>query len=150
MLLRSWFGRCVRCFLFLLALAGACEEFFHAAGHFFRAIDGEGEFGDVADAHTVADLSANVGSGGHEAFEGGGFLFLAAVDGDEDADGFAAGCEDYISDIAGSDARVGEFAFEHCSDLFGEGVGDSVAVVRSSSLFGHIAFYCSERLRIPN
>jgi hypothetical protein len=134
----------------LFALAGSGEEFFHAAGHFFGAIDGEGEFRNMADAHAVSELRADVGAGGHEAFEGGVFLFFGAVDGDEDAGGFAAGREDDIGDIAGSDAWVGEFPFKHCADLFGEGVGDSVAVIRSSSLLRHIAFYCGERLRIPN
>ena len=38
----------------LFALAGAGEEFFHAAGHFFGAVDGEGDLRDVAYAHAVA------------------------------------------------------------------------------------------------
>ncbi len=155
-LLGSWFGdRCGWGWsgfcggALLVAFAHAAEEFVHASGHLLGAVDGEGEFGDVAYAHAVAELGADVGAGGHEAFEGGGFFLLGAVDGDEDAGGLAAGCEDDIGDVAGCDAWVGEFAFEHCADLFGEGVGDSVAVVRSGSLLGHIAFYWGERLRIP-
>ena len=127
----------IGCGALLVAFAGACEKFFHAAGHLFGAVDGEGEVGDVADAHAVAKLGADVGAGGHEAFEGGGFLFFVAMDGDEDAGGFAAGGEDDIGDVAGRDARVGELAFEHGADLFGEGVGDSVAVVGSGSVLGH-------------
>lgn len=144
----SWFGGWLGCGVLLFALAGSGEEFFHATGHFFGAIDGEGKLWDVADSHAVAELGADVGSGGHEAFEGGSFLFFVAVDGDEDAGGFAAGREDDIGDVAGSDAWIGEFAFEHCANLFGEGVGDSVAVIRSGSLLGHIAFLCGKRLRI--
>ena len=140
-LLESWFGGWFGCCCaFLLAFAGSGEELIHATGHFFRAVDGEGKLGDVTDSHAIAELGADVGAGGHESFEGGGFLFFVAVDGDEDASGFAAGCKDDIGDIAGSDAWVGEFAFEHCANLFREGVGDSVAVIRSCSLLGHIAF----------
>ena len=47
-----------------------------------------------------------------------GFFLLVAVDGDEDAGGFAAGGEDDVGDVAGGDAWVGELAFEHGSDLF--------------------------------
>lgn len=130
-------------------LAGAGEELLHAAGHLLGAIDGEGEFGDVAYAHAVAKLRAYVGAGGHEAFEGGGFLLFVTVDGDEDAGGFAAWCEDYVRYIAWSDAWIGEFAFEHGTYFFREGIGDSVAVVRSGSLLGHRFSYSGKRLRIP-
>ncbi len=136
-------GRWLRgfgCGALLFAFAGAGEKFLHASGHFFGAVDGEGELGDVADAHAVAKLGADVGAGGDEAFEGGGFFLFVAVDGDEDAGGFAAGGEDDIGDVAGSDAGVGEFAFEHGADLFGKGIGDSVAVVGSGSLLGHMDF----------
>ena len=68
------------------------------------------------------------------------------MDRDKDPGGFAAGREDNVGDVAGRDARVAEFAFEHGADLFAEGVGDTVAVVRSGSLFGHR----SELLRIPD
>src|ERR1700758_1385143 len=88
-------------------------------------------------AHTVAELGANVGAGGHEAFEGGGFLLLIAVDRDVDAGGFAARREDNVGHVAGRDAWVGELAFEHGSDFFGKGVGDSIAVVGFGSLLGH-------------
>src|SRR3981189_2133161 len=91
----------------------------------------------MTDAHAVAKLGADVGAGGHEAFERGGFFLLVAVDGYEDAGGFSAGREDNVGDVAGGDARVGELAFEHGSDLFGKGVGDSVAVVGSGSVLGH-------------
>ena len=37
-----------------VAFAHAAEQFVHASGHFFGAVDGEGEFGDVAYAHAVA------------------------------------------------------------------------------------------------
>ena len=92
----------------------------------------------MADAHAVAKLGANVSAGGHEAFERGGFFLLVSVDGDEDAGGFAARREDDVGDVAGCDAGIGQLAFEHGSDLFGEGVGDSVAVVGSGSLLGHM------------
>ena len=92
----------------------------------------------MADAHAVAELGSDVGSGSGEAFEGGGFFLLVAVDRDEDAGGLAAGGEDDLGDVTGGDAGVGEFSFEHGSDLFGEGVGDAVTVVRSGSLLGHM------------
>lgn len=138
-LLGSWFRRWLGyCCVFLFALAGSGEELFHAAGHFCGAVDGEGEFRDVAYTHAVAELGADEGTGRHEALECGGFFFLIAVDGDEDARGFAAGRKNDIGDIAGSDAWIGEFAFKHCANLFGEGIGDSVTVIRSSSLLGHM------------
>ena len=65
------------------------------------------------------------------------FVLLVAVDGDEDAAGLSAGGEDDLRDVARSDARVGEVAFEHGGDLVGEGAGDAVAVVVSGSLFWH-------------
>ena len=115
----------------------AAEELVHAGVHFFGAVDGEGDLGDMANAHAVADLGADEGAGGHEAFESAVFFFRVAGDGDEDAAGFAAGREDDVGDVAGGDARVGEFAFEHGGDLFGEGADDSVAVMVSCSLFRH-------------
>ena len=69
-LLESWFGGgcAVRAGFcggaFLLAFAHAAEELVHASGHFFGAVDGEGEFGDVAYPHAVAELGADVGAGG--------------------------------------------------------------------------------------
>src|SRR5437764_12571324 len=88
-------------------------------------------------AHAVAKLGTDVGSGGHEAFERGGFFFLITLDRDVDAGGFAAGSEHNVGDVAGSDAWVGELAFQHGSGFFRKGVGDSVAVVSSGSLLGH-------------
>ena len=136
-----WMGR------LLFAFAHAAQKFVHAASHLFGAVDGEAELGNVADAHAVAELRADVGAGGRKGFEGGVFFLLAAMDSDEDAGGFAAGGKDNVGDVAGCDAGIGEFAFEHCADLFGEGVGDSVAVVRSGSLLRHM-FLQGERLRI--
>ena len=49
---------------FAVALAAAVEQLVHAAGHPFGAVDGEGELGDVADAHAVADLGADEAAGG--------------------------------------------------------------------------------------
>ena len=121
----------------LFALAGAGEEFVHAAGEAGGAVDGEGELGDVANAHAVADLGADEAAGGHKAGEGGGFGLLAAMDGDEDAGGFAAGSEDDFGDVGGGDAWVGQLAFEHGADLFGKGAGDAVAVVGAGSRFRH-------------
>ena len=92
----------------------------------------------MADAHPVAELGPDVGSGCGEAFEGGGFFLLVTVDGYEDAGGFAAGCEDDFGDVAGGDSWIGEFSFKHGSDLFGEGVGDTVAMVGSGALLGHM------------
>jgi hypothetical protein len=122
----------------LVAFSGAIEQFFHAAGHLLGAIDGEGEFRDVTDTHTVAELGADVGACCGEAFEGGRLFFFAAEDGDEDTGGFSSGSQDDVGDVAGGDARVGEFSFEHGADLFGEGIGDSVAMVGSGSLLRHI------------
>ncbi len=81
---------------------------------------------------------ADVGARGHEAGEGLLLLFEGAVDGDEDARGLAAGGEDDLGDMAGGDAGVRELSLEHGADLIGEGAGDTVAVVCSGSLLGHI------------
>lgn len=124
----------------MLALAETGEELVHAAGHALGAVDGEGEFRDVADAHALAELGADPGAGGHEAVQGRGFLGFATVDGDKDAGGFAAGGENDVGDVAGGDAWVAEFAFQHGADLFGEGVGDTVAMVISCSMFRHALF----------
>ncbi len=94
----------------------------------------------MAYPHAIAELGADVGAGGHEAFEGGVLLGVVAVDGDEDAGGFAAGREDDVGDIAGGDAWIGELAFEHGADLLREGAGDAVAVVVSGAMFGHGLF----------
>jgi len=60
----------------------------------------------MTDAHAVAELGADVGSGGGETFERGGLFLLVSMDGDEDAGGFAAGSEDNVGDVAGGDARA--------------------------------------------
>src|ERR1700761_7299024 len=122
----------------MLALAGAGQKLVHASGHLLGSVDGEGQLWDVAYAHAIAELRADVGPGGGEAFEGGRFLLLVTVDGHEDAGGFAAGCEHDLGDVAGGDAWIREFSFEHGSDLLGEGVGDTVAMVGSGALLGHM------------
>src|SRR6202021_3934149 len=105
------------------------------AGHLLGAVDGEGEVGDVTDTHAVAEVRANVSAGSDQTFESGGFFFLVAVDCYEDAGGFSAGRQDYVGNVGGSDTRIGEFAFQHGSNLFGKGVRDSIAVVSSGSMF---------------
>ena len=122
----------------MLTLAGTGEELVHASGHLLGSVDSEAQLWDVAYAHAIAELRANVGSGSGQTFEGGGFLLLVAMDGYEDACGLAAGCSHDLGDVAGSDAWVGEFSFEHGSDLLGEGVGDTVAMVGSGALLGHM------------
>ena len=62
------------------------------------------------------------------------------MDSDENAGGFATGGADDIGDVAWRDSRVRQLAFEHGADLFGEGIGDSVAMIRSGSLLGHMAW----------
>jgi hypothetical protein len=92
----------------------------------------------VTDAHAISELGADVGSGGHKTGEGGFFLLLVAVDGDVDAGGLASGCKHDVGDVAGGDAGIGELSFEHGADLLGEGVSDSVAMMGSGSLLGHM------------
>jgi hypothetical protein len=76
-------------------------------------------------------------------------ISFAAVDRDEDTGALSARSEHNIGNVAGSDARVGEFAFEHCTNLFGEGAGDSIAVIGSGSLFRHRAAFM-QHSRITN
>jgi len=66
------------------------------------------------------------------------------------AGALAAGREHNVGDVSRRDARVGEFAFEHRSDLFGKRAGDAVAVVGSCSLFRHGPNLSFQHLRIPN
>ena len=100
----------------------------------------------MAHAHPVAELRTDIGAGRGKSFKGGLFFLLRAMDSDKYAGGFTAWRKDDVGDIAGGDTRIGEFSFQHRADLFGEGVGDSVAVIRSSSLLGHK--FLGERLRI--
>ncbi len=71
------------------------------------------------------------------------------MDGNEDACRFAAGVEDDIGDVAGGQCVGSEsLAFKHGSDFFGEGVGDSIAMVGSGSVLWHRGSIMGERLRI--
>ena len=106
-------------------LLHAPEKFIHASVRFLRAVDGEGDLRDVANAHAVADFRAYERPGGHEALQGGLFFLLRPGYGDKHSAAFATWSEDDLGDVAGCDARVGEFALQHGGDLFGEGVDDT-------------------------
>src|ERR1700692_3398588 len=80
-------------FAALIALAHAAEKVIPAAGHLLRAVDGKAKFGDVADAHAVAQRGADEVARGHEGGEGLLLLFEAAMDGNEDTRGLTAGGE---------------------------------------------------------
>jgi hypothetical protein len=102
----------------LVALSRAVEELLHAAGHLLGAVDGEGELGDVTDAHPVAQLRADIRTGSDKTLESGGFLFLVAMDSDKDAGRFAARREDDVGNVTRRDARIGELSFKHGTNLF--------------------------------
>jgi len=121
-----------------LSFAKSAEKFFHPSGHFFGAVDGKGKVRNVTDAHALAELGADVGARGHEALEGGLFLLLVTVDGDVDAGGLASGGKHDVGDVAGGDTGIGELSFEHGADFLGEGVRDSIAMMSSGSLLGHM------------
>ena len=53
----------------LVSFSGTVEQLLHASSHLLGAVDSKGEVGDVADAHAITELGANVTAGGHESFE---------------------------------------------------------------------------------
>src|SRR5690348_1129803 len=78
---RISFGFCIGCGYisgFLAALALAAQQFVNAGLHLFRTVDVEGEVGNVADAHALMQLVADVSAGSHQPFQRIVFLLLAS------------------------------------------------------------------------
>ena len=68
------------------------------------------------------------------------FLFLgllAAIHSDEDPCRLAAGIHLHFGDVAEGDTRIGEFPFEHRSDLFAQRLRDAAAVVYARPRLRH-------------
>ena len=92
----------------LFAFPDSTEKFLHAASHLFGAVDGEGELRNVADSPCGREAGSGCRRGRFSNLQEWRLLLPhVAIDGDEDACGFAAGVEDDIGDVAGRDAGVG-------------------------------------------
>ena len=125
----------------LLALAGAVHQFVDAGLEAAGAVGKEGQVGDVAHAHALFDLEADVALGGFKpgdgVFFGLGDVGDCAVEGDVDARGLAAGVEHHFADVAEGDARIDELALDHGADLFAQRFGYAVLMMFASPVLRH-------------
>src|SRR5271165_3399951 len=122
----------------LLPIALSAKQFVDARLHLVGAIDVKSEVGDAASAQALQQRVPDVPARSHESFEGLRLFLRAAVDGDVNEPGFAAGIQDNLSDVCKADARIGKLALDHRADLFTEGFGNPVSMVFTCPWLRHL------------